>query len=176
MMSYGMRDVFPRITLLSCLLCAACAPQYVERTADDPQDVPVRRALFAANPVGLGMAFEEGCQEPGDVFSTPDRTTARCDIVPTPESAAFLLVQFEAELEVPTLVVQKVVRQVSECFEVEMSYFAEIRAKTGNLQRVYIQNRGLDRQIDQILSTTGGQNLQDTSDATLTCAGGLAEG
>ncbi len=152
-----MTAIFPRLTLLGCILCAACAPQYVERSADDPQDVPVRRAFFETNPSNLEAAFEFGCREPGDVYSRPDSTTARCNIVPTPESAAFLLVQFDAELEQPTLVVQKTVRPVANCFEVEMSYFAEIKAKTGNQQRIYIQSRNLDRQIDQILLSTGGR-------------------
>lgn len=152
-----MMRLAPRITLLLCLTCAACAPQYVARNPGEPQDLPVRRAIFAANPVDLNAAFEQGCQQPGDVFSQPNRETARCDIVPTPDSAAFLLIQFDAKLEAPSLVVQKVVRKAAECFEVEMSYFAEVRAKTGNLQRIYIQSRDLDRQIDQILTTTGGQ-------------------
>lgn len=149
------------LTALVSAICAGCTTQYVGYSPEDPQDVPVRRAFFPANPSALDAAFKEGCNSPGDRFSRPDRQTARCNILPSPESAAFLLTQFDAQLEVPNLVVQKITRPAEDGFEVEMSYFAEIRAKTGNRQRVYIRNPVLDRQIDVILENSGGRTVDE---------------
>ena len=50
----------------------------------------------------------------------------------------------------------RVTREVADCFEVEMSYFAEILAKSGKRQRVYIRSKTLDRQIDAVLRHSGG--------------------
>ncbi|MEM6310739.1 MAG: hypothetical protein AAF754_11870 [Pseudomonadota bacterium] len=144
------------ISLYCCLLAIGCAPQYIETTADSPQDVPARRAIFATNPAGLDTAFKDGCSSPGDTITRPNARTLRCNIVPTPQSAAFLLLEFDAKLEPPKMVVEKVTRQLSDCVLVEFSYFAEITAKSGKPQRVYIPNRSLDRRLDQILRASGG--------------------
>ncbi len=155
--------------LAALVLSVGCAPQYVGVVASDPQDVPRRQAAFAANPEGLDIAFKEGCNSPGDTFSRPDRKTARCNITPTPESAAFLLIEFDALLEAPKLIVQKITETRDDCYFVEMSYFAQITAKSGNPQRVYIRNRNLDRQIDLILSRSGGRLFSGPED-TVKCA------
>lgn len=164
-----MAGIQRHLSLALFLGLAACAPAYVERPSKGPEDIPARRALFAANPETLDEAFQMGCQSPGDSFTRPDRETARCSIVPTPESAAFLLIKFDAELEAPRLIVQKITRPLQDCVLVEISYFAEIRAKSGRRQQVYLPNRMLDRRLDAILRQTGGTTVADVPDA-VACA------
>lgn len=147
--------------VVSGLLCLACTPQDVAVPSADSPDIPVRKAYFDSNPEVLHEVFRTGCDGPGDTFSQPNWQTARCAILPTPEGAAFLLIEFDAELEMPKLVVQKVTRRAGEGYEVEMSYFAEIRSKTGKRQRVYMPRAALDRQIDLILTNTGGTPIED---------------
>lgn len=147
------------ITLVVALALGACGPQYVEIETSVGQDVPSRRAFFAANPSGLDEAFAMGCSSPSDRFWRPDGNTARCDIVPTPQSAAFLLTEFDARLEAPKIVLEKTTRSSGACFIVEMRYFAEITAKSGNAQRVYVPNQAMDRRIDRILQASGGTSV-----------------
>lgn len=142
--------------VISGLFCLACTPQDVAGPSRDSPDIPVRIAYFATNPSVLHDVFRSGCDGPGDTFRRPNWQTARCIILPTPAGAAFLLTEFDADLEVPKLVVQKVTRRSGDGFEVEMSYFAQIRSKQGTRQRVYMKRPALDRQIDLILENTGG--------------------
>jgi hypothetical protein len=146
---------------LAGLLCLSCAPQDVAVQAGDSPQIPVRKAYFATNPSVLHEVFRVGCDGPGDTYDEPNWQTARCAILPTPEGAAFLLLEFDAGLELPKLVVQKVTRRAGEGYEVEMSYFAEIRSKAGKRQRVYMPRDTLDRQIDLILANTGGRPIAD---------------
>ena len=147
--------------VLSGLLCISCTPQDIAvQPADGPQ-IPVRKAYFETNPSVLHEVFRAGCDGPGDRFTEPNWQTARCSILPTPEGAAFLLLEFDADLEIPRLVVQKVTRRSGDGYEVEMSYFAQIRSKSGQRQRVYMQRETLDRQIDLILTNTGGTPIRD---------------
>lgn len=154
------------IFALSAGLLVGCGPQYVGFSPEDPQDVPTRRAIFDANPDGLDEAFAQGCQSPGDTLTRPTRNTTRCNIPPTPESAAFLLLEFDAKLEAPKMVVEKVTRQLTDCILVELSYFAEITAKSGKPRRVYIVNRSLDRRLDNILRASGGAVNAASKDCT----------
>lgn len=140
-------------------LLSACAPQDVVETGHNTQDVPARRAFFESSPDVLHTLFRESCVNPGDRYTRPNSRTAQCKLLPTPEGAAFLLTQFDAKLELPKLVIQTVTRESGEGYEVEMSYFAEIRAKTGNRQRIYMARESLDRQIDLILANSGGKPL-----------------
>ncbi|THH38763.1 hypothetical protein E4Z66_04150 [Aliishimia ponticola] len=139
------------------LLTTACAPQNVAIRQVDLQDVPRRTAFFATNPMALDEAFKEGCNGPGDIFRRIDGDTAQCALLPTPEGAAFLLVTFDAQLEEPRLIVEKRTRRDGDGYRVEMSYYAEVLAKTGKRQRIYMPRRTLDRQIDMILTNSGGQ-------------------
>ena len=149
------------IPFASALLIAACAQQVPPVLPGDSPDLPVRRAFFPSDPSALHAAFRMGCTNPGDAFTQPNRTTARCTLLPSPEGAAFLLIEFDASLETPKLVMQKVTRPVDEGYEVEMSYYAQIRAKSGNRQRIYMQRPALDRQIDQLLESSGGVPVAD---------------
>lgn len=139
---------------------AACAPQDVSISQTSPQDVPVRRAAFDANPTVLHAVFQRACSDPGDEYSEPDGRTARCDSLPTAEGAAFLLLLFDAELEVPKLVMQKTTKPDADAgFVVELSYYAEITAKSGGRQRIYVPRKDMDRLLDQILAMSGGTPL-----------------
>lgn len=135
---------------------SACAPQYVERVATDEQDLPVRRATFAANPTPLDDAFRSSCDAPGDVLRDVSRSVVQCRILPPPDVAAFLLLQYDGALEAPTLVVQKETGRDENAFVVELSYFAEVIQKSGNPRRIYIKQRALDQLMDQLLIATGG--------------------
>lgn len=147
-----MRPIF--IALLAGL--GACAPQYVETIATTEQDLPVRRAVFAEAPVPLDDAFRSSCDSPGDVFRQVSRTVVQCRILPPPDLAAFLVLQYDGALEAPTLVVQKETDQDAGNFVVELSYFAEVVQKSGNPRRIYFVQRNLDSLMDQLLSATGG--------------------
>ncbi len=120
----------------------------------------MRKAFFETNPSVLHDVFRTGCDGPGDTYDEPNRQTARCAILPSPEGAAFLLIEFDAGLELPRLVVQKVTRRSGEGYEVEMSYYAQIRSKEGVRQRIYMPREKLDRQIDLILTNTGGTPIE----------------
>jgi len=134
----------------------ACAPQYVEREATSPQDVPVRAAFFDANPEGLHAAFKDACGAPGEEFTEPNAQTAICRIPPSPRAAAFLLSEFDGKLEAPWLVIQKQSFQTSENVRVEMSYYAEVPQKNDTLRRIYLNSREIDRMIDLMLRNSGG--------------------
>lgn len=147
--------------VLAGLVCLSCTPQDVAVPPEDSPRIPVRKAYFASNPAVLHEVFRTGCDGPGDTYDEPNWRTARCAILPTPEGAAFLLIEFDADLEIPKLVVQKVTRRSGDGYEVEMSYFAEIRSKSGVRQRVYMPRARLDRQIDLILANTGGTPVDE---------------
>ncbi|MEP2891141.1 hypothetical protein [Tateyamaria sp.] len=147
-----MRPIF--IALLTGL--GACAPQYVETVAVTEQDLPVRRAVFEQAPAPLDAAFRSSCDSPGDVLRQVSRSVVQCRILPPPDLAAFLLLQYDGALEAPTLVVQKETRQSTADYVVELSYFAEVVQKSGNPRRIYFVQRNLDSLMDDLLAATGG--------------------
>ncbi|KIC48581.1 hypothetical protein RA29_12710 [Tateyamaria sp. ANG-S1] len=122
----------------------------------DEQDLPVRRATFAANPAPLDDAFRSSCNAPGDTLRTVSRSVVQCRILPPPDVAAFLLLRYDGALEAPTLVVQKETDRNNGDYVVELSYFAEVVQKSGNPRRIYIKQRALDQLMDQLLIATGG--------------------
>lgn len=144
--------------LIACFAVAlsACAPQYVERVAASEQDLPVRRATFAANPTPLDTAFRSYCNAPGDELREVSRSVVQCRILPPPNIAAFLLLRYDGALEAPSLVVQKQTDRAEDTFVVELSYFAEVVQKSGNPRRIYIKQQTLDDQMDRLLAANGG--------------------
>lgn len=147
-----MRPIF--IVLLASL--SACAPQYVETTVTEKQDLPVRRAVFEQAPAPLDDAFRSSCDSPGDTLRQVSRSVVQCRILPPPDLAAFLVLQYDGALEAPTLVVQKETDSTAGDFVVELSYFAEVVQKSGNPRRIYFKQRGLDTLMDNLLAATGG--------------------
>lgn len=146
-----MRTVLPLF-----ILVAACAPQYEERTIRNPQDLPARVAKFESRPTTLDSAFEAACNTPGDRFLKMSRDLVQCRIPPSPDMAAFLVLQYDGALEAPTLVMQKRTSAHQDDYIVEMSYFAEVRQKSGGARKIYFKQRRMDRMVDQLLSSTGG--------------------
>ncbi len=147
-----MRPIFP----LLLVALGACAPQYVETIATSDQDLPVRRAVFDQTPAPLDLAFRSSCDSPGDELRQVSRSVLQCRILPPPDLAAFLLLQYDGALQVPALVVQKQTDRDAEEFVVELSYFAEVVQKSGNPRRIYFKQRDLDRLMDDLLVATGG--------------------
>lgn len=135
---------------------SACAPQYVETIASDPNDIPVRRATFASDPRPLDAAFRASCDTPGDEIRQVSRGVLQCRIPPPPDLAAFLVLQYDGALAAPTLVVQKETEQAADNIVVELSYFAEVVQKSGNARRIYFKQRSLDQLMDALLEATGG--------------------
>lgn len=144
--------------LIACFAVAlsACAPQYVERLATSEQDLPVRSAVFDTDPQTLDAAFRDTCDSPGDELRDVRGGIVQCRILPPPDVAAFLVLQYEGALEVPNLVVQKETSQEGDAFVVELSYFAEVVQKSGNPRRIYFKQPALDRLMDRLLTATGG--------------------
>lgn len=149
-----MRPIF---TVLLVAL-GACAPQYVETIATTEQDLPVRRAVFEQAPQPLDAAFRSSCDSPGDVLRQVSRSVVQCRILPPPDLAAFLVLQYDGALQAPTLVVQKQTDRDADEFVVELSYFAEVVQKSGNPRRIYFKQRDLDALMDQLLQATGGKS------------------
>ncbi|MEO9573811.1 MAG: hypothetical protein ABJ263_13930 [Tateyamaria sp.] len=147
-----MRPIFAVLLVALC----GCAPQYVETIASSDQDLPVRRAIFEQPPAPLDLAFRSSCDSPGDELRVVSRSVVQCRILPPPDLAAFLLVQYDGALEAPTLVVQKQTDADADAFVVELSYFAEVVQKSGNPRRIYFKQRSLDQLMDQLLVATGG--------------------
>ena len=148
-----MRPILP----LLLVALTACAPQYVETVVQDGQDLPVRRAVFAQEPEPLDVAFRSSCDSPGDELRQISRTVVQCRILPPPDVAAFLVLQYDGALAAPTLVVQKETgRDAEDGFVVELSYFAEVVQKSGNARRIYFKQRSLDTLMDELLRATGG--------------------
>ncbi len=145
----------PFLPLLLVAL-SACAPQYVETSVEPGQDLPVRRALFTEAPAPLDAAFRSSCDSPGDELRQISRAVVQCRILPPPDVAAFLLLQYDGALEAPTLVVQKETDQSDGSYVVELSYFAEVVQKSGNPRRIYFKQRDLDSLMDELLAATGG--------------------
>ena len=145
----------PILAVLLVALCG-CAPQYVETIASSDQDLPVRRAIFEQTPAPLDVAFRSSCDSPGDELREISGSVVQCRILPPPDLAAFLLVQYDGALEAPMLVVQKETDADADAFVVELSYFAEVIQKSGNPRRIYFKQRGLDQLMDQLLVATGG--------------------
>ena len=151
-----MRPIF--IALLVAL--GACAPQYVETIATSEQDLPVRRAVFDQAPEPLNFAFRSSCDSPGDEFRQISGSVVQCRILPPPDLAAFLVLQYDGALEAPSLVVQKETETTADTFVVELSYFAEVIQKSGTPRRIYFKQRNLDSLMDQLLAATGGTTVQ----------------
>jgi len=147
-----MRPIF--IVVLVAL--GACAPQYVETIATSEQDLPVRRAVFDQEPEPLNLAFRSSCDSPGDEFREISRSVVQCRILPPPDLAAFLVLQYDGALAAPTLVIQKETGRDADAFVVELSYFAEVVQKSGNTRRIYFKQRSLDSLMDRLLAATGG--------------------
>ncbi len=125
------------------------------------QDLPVRRAFFEQMPEPLDDAFRANCDSPGDQIMQVSRTVVQCRILPPPDMAAFLVLQYDGALEAPALVVQKETDAIDDRFLVEMSYFAEVIQKSGNPRRIYFKQRSLDRLMDELLQATGGIAAND---------------
>jgi len=147
-----MRPIFA----LFLVAAGACAPQYVETVVTDEQDLPVRRAVFATDPAPLDDAFRASCDSPGDELRQYRGGIVQCRILPPPDLAAFLVLQYDGALEAPTLVVQKETDRDDGSYIVELSYFAEVVQKSGNPRRIYFKQRALDQLMDQLLAATGG--------------------
>lgn len=138
------------------LMLAACAPQYVERVAAPGEVLPERVATFPGAPEDLNASFQAACNDPGDRYVRPRRGVRQCRTLPSPDLAAFLLVQYDGALEVPTLVIQTEERTAGGPVEVGFSYFAEVPQKSGDTRRIYFKDRELDGFIDQLLVASGG--------------------
>ena len=152
-----------RFTALLPIFLAACAPQYVETTVSNPQDLPARRALFAQDPTGLHEAFRDACDSPGDKLATPSRGIVQCRTLPTPDFAAFLLLEYDGALKTPTVVMQKQQRRTDagqESTMIEFSYFAEVPQKSGQARRIYYKDRQLDQLLDQMMRAAGGTTVE----------------
>ncbi|WP_299280586.1 hypothetical protein [uncultured Tateyamaria sp.] len=107
-------------------------------------------------PEPLDSAFRASCDAPGDVLREVSTGVLQCRILPPPDVAAFLLLQYDGALEAPTLVVQKTTDENAGNFVVELSYFAEVVQKSGNARRIYFKQRALDGLMDRLLAATGG--------------------
>lgn len=138
------------------LALTACAPQYVERVATPEEDLPERVATFPGAPERFNALFQAACNDPGDRFVRPTRAVRQCRSLPSPDLAAFLLVQYDGALELPTLVIQTEERPSGGPVEVGFSYFAEVPQKSGTARRIYFKDRELDAFIDQLLVSSGG--------------------
>lgn len=151
-----LRALLRPVIALFAVAAAGCAPQYVETLATSEQDLPVRRAIFAESPGPLDEAFRSSCDSPGDKIKDISTSVVQCRILPPPDVAAFLVLQYDGALEAPILVVQKETGQADETYVVEMSYFAEVIQKSGKPRRIYFKQRSLDRLMDGLLEATGG--------------------
>ena len=138
------------------LLCAACAPQYTERTAEPNAKLPVNEARFAERPELLHMAFRDSCQGPTDSYANFGANRARCQMIPPPDVAAGLLVRFDGALDIPKIIVERETRAADDGFVVGISYFATVPKKSGASQRVYLRSRDLDRTIENLFRAFGG--------------------
>ncbi len=150
------------VLMVTAGVLTACGPQYVPLVVDGTQDVPARSALYVEDPTNLHDDFEARCSSPGDQFLRVDASTAQCRLLPTPEEAAYLLIEFDAKLEAPKVIFQKVTTPTADGFQVQMSHFAEITAKSGQTQRVYIKQPRIDRMFDRLMRRAGGE-LTDSS-------------
>ncbi|MEM6339587.1 MAG: hypothetical protein AAF729_00435 [Pseudomonadota bacterium] len=146
-----------RLLIPLMLGLAACAPQYVEREITSDQDLPVRKAFFESRPKPLEDAFRASCTAPGDTYKRVSQELVQCRILPAPDLAAFLVLEFDGALEAPTLIMQKKTEPRGEEYLVEMSYYAEVIQKSGSPRRIYFQQRRLDRLVDELLSAAGGR-------------------
>ncbi|MEM8578452.1 MAG: hypothetical protein AAGF60_11405 [Pseudomonadota bacterium] len=146
-----------RLALPLVLALAACTPQYVERVATGPDDLPERVALFDGAPDALNASFRAACTDPGDVYTRPSRFVQQCRTPPTPDLAAFLLLEYDGALRAPSVVIQTEERRGADAVEVGFSYFAEVPQKSGNARRIYFRDRQLDGFIDLLLVASGGR-------------------
>lgn len=149
--------------LLAILLVglSACSPQYIETVVNSEQDLPVRRAVFQESPAPLDEAFRSSCDAPGDKIKQVSQSVVQCRILPPPDIAAFLLLQYDGALEAPTLVVQKQTKRENSDYVVELSYFAEVIQKSGNPRRIYFKQPKLDTLMDALLEATGGTTTNE---------------
>lgn len=152
-----MTRLFTLGTALYAAFLTACTPQDVALRDSGAQNLPSRRAYFATDPAELHSAFRSVCDAPGDQFTQPDRQTAICRFLPSPALAAYLLTRYDGKIEVPKLVVQKITRDAETGVEIEISYYAEVAQKSGQLRRIYAPNPTLDRRIDKMLRVAGGR-------------------
>ncbi len=141
------------------LLSSACAPQYVERTADPDAALPINEARFAERPERLHNAFRDSCQGPTDSYTVIGADKARCQMIPPPDVAAGLLVRFDGALAIPKIIVERVTRQAEDNYVVGISYFATVPKKSGANQRVYLRSRDLDRTIERLFRAFGGEPI-----------------
>ena len=140
-------------------LTAACAPQYSQTQLEPGTPFPINEARFDERPEQLHLAFRASCQGPADSYSDRGADEAICQMIPPPDVAAGLIVQFDGALEVPMIVVERMTRKVDDGYVVGISYFATVPKKSGNDQRVYLRSRGLDRIIENLFRAYGGRPI-----------------
>lgn len=140
---------------------SACGPQYIETVVTSEQDLPVRRATFAESPALLDTAFRSSCDAPGDKIKQVSKSVVQCRILPPPDIAAFLLLQYDGAIEAPTLVVQKQTARDDAEYVVELSYFAEVIQKSGYPRRIYFIQPELNNLMDALLEASGGTNSEE---------------
>lgn len=96
------------------------------------------------------------CTGPGDEFVILNKQVEQCRTLPTPDAAAFLLLTFDGALEAPLLIIEIKSSPDGPGQLVEMSYFAQVKQKSGTSRRVYFKERSVDRLLDALLQSAGG--------------------
>ncbi|WP_223428757.1 hypothetical protein [Tateyamaria pelophila] len=123
--------------------------------------MPARRALFGESPATLDEVFRSSCNAPGDKIKQVSTSVVQCRILPPPDIAAFLLLQYDGALEAPSLIVQKQTARNDAGYAVELSYFAEVIQKSGKPRRIYFRQPRLDVLMDGLLEASGGTTIND---------------
>jgi hypothetical protein len=116
----------------------------------------VSEARFSEKPEILHQAFAESCKGPTDQYKVLPGGDARCQMVPSADIAASLLLRYDGALAIPYIVVERRTRLEGEAYIVGISYFATVPQKSGSLQPVYMNSPQLNRTFDNLFRAFGG--------------------
>ncbi|MGR3435425.1 MAG: hypothetical protein ACU0CO_11145 [Shimia sp.] len=115
-------------------------------------------ATYAAFPGPLFQAAEAACSAPNDRFVRVSRTAIRCESLPSPTTAAALIVNYDGDIEnLPRLVNRLEAQDEGSGIRVTADYFFDVPRKGGAVTRVVIAEPETDRTIRRVLALTGGE-------------------
>ena len=147
-----MRGLIAAVTLP--FLLGACA----EPTSTFSFAPSVGRAYFDSFPELLYEAASRACSSPADTIIRPSRNELRCEALPTPDAAAGLILAHNGVIEdLPRYVMSYVSEPSGDGYVTTVDFHVRIPQRDGSTKILRINDTGIDRRLDQLITVAGGQ-------------------
>jgi len=150
--------------LIVCLILAtsACTTQPTRTAVTPVVNGPSfgASAYFASYPDHLFEAAEAVCTGPGQDIVRKGENQLSCESLPTPETAAGLILQFDGTVEeLPKHVITFSGQQDSTGYLVTTDSYIRIPQRSGDPQRLRFPDPALQENFEELLLRAGGRPL-----------------